>query len=1300
VTEYVPIAFEGDATDAVSAARQVRTALREVERQAEGSGAKIEAAASGQVAVNARQVAAQRQLYTAYSATARAAVKGSDEQIAASKLAERSARQLGLSYDYAGGQARRAAGGFSLFGREVTGAERGALAGSGAFSHLGRSLAFASGAFLGAAGFTTVVKDSIKEAVNLQAEIHRTDVTFGKSAGYIKGWSKTTADAFGMARADSLKWTNQFGAMLHSVGLGQSQASKLSRELVTRAADIGSVRNIDPNLVLDAFVQGLAGRGRALRQYGIVIDATRLKAEGLTLGFSKGAQDLGKVKLAQDAVAIATAKLADATSKWGKDSTQAHEAADSLTKAHEALSKAVAGSVSPMTNQQKALAGQAIMMKDTAGAAGEFEKNQGRLGEQMKKFHAQVKGLEETLGAGLLPVLVSLLKPTTEWLSSSKHQAEIQRDLHLAVQGVVTTLHDLHAIITKVDKITGGFSHTMELLLVLGVASKLSKWAGVFTSVGASAEGSAAKVGLLRGALLRLGLMAAIVIPIEILIHRKAIDAATAKFLQEHGLGFLAGPSSAQSAAVQAQFEAAYPTRGATTPGGSTFTSPKGPVGTAQIPATFKSTHPTGGLPGFPAVDIFADPGAKVLAPEDGVLFDAHFIAWDFKKRVGGWTIYYQGHESGNTYFMTHFATVKGTGSYRRGDVIGTVAKVPGQAWLPHIHVGEHQGAYTPPMGAAPAYDAGGGGTPPATPAAAGGLHVGKPAKKGKDVGAGTHLVLSDKLTPAQQAVAKEIYAVGISHGLTHVQALQLVEAAYKESDLDPNKMNAQGSGAHGLFQFLSKGYEAAYRYYRSIGFDIVTSETLAILLAGHGNEGLPTYGAYFKAHPNAGPGQAAAAVERSKEGPGWYARGVSGLFSLAAGGTPSRALAKPAPTRAAVQAELQALSDDVKKFPDDLRASIAPKLLAIGKEFEKMVTAANRRKVMAELVALKSEVITQLRSFEDTAWASVRDTILKAYDDQVVNRIANNRTYGADQLGRAQAQKASERAQGKIASLESGGMSPVMQTIKQKGDDLLRAYGSFMDVMKGASSGSNRAADAQAITDAAAVLAEAQDQWNGLAGTDWTDVETAYHDAYQQLIDAQASLAASALDDSQKADETDKTLKRKSVEKKLNKVYADLRSGKITVTQAEQQLSDILASVGLTMADLGNALDTSDLTNALGDLTSAIDALTNLLGGGKSGSVGSGAPDSSTGAGPGGNPAGNVAPAPAGVYRSQLVTAGGGSSVAGATPILLQPIVNVNVQGSLLNADDVARQIEEPMRNIVIRRARQLGGNYYDGQA
>lgn len=89
MTEYVPIAFSGDATDAVSAARQLRTAIKDVERQAEGSSQKLKGAAETQVAATARQVSAQRELLAHYRATAHAAVKGSDEQIAANKLAAR-----------------------------------------------------------------------------------------------------------------------------------------------------------------------------------------------------------------------------------------------------------------------------------------------------------------------------------------------------------------------------------------------------------------------------------------------------------------------------------------------------------------------------------------------------------------------------------------------------------------------------------------------------------------------------------------------------------------------------------------------------------------------------------------------------------------------------------------------------------------------------------------------------------------------------------------------------------------------------------------------------------------------------------------------------------------------------------------------------------------------------------------------------------------------------------------------------------------------------------------------------------
>ena len=114
------------------------------------------------------------------------------------------------------------------------------------------------------------------------------------------------------------------------------------------------------------------------------------------------------------------------------------------------------------------------------------------------------------------------------------------------------------------------------------------------------------------------------------------------------------------------------------------------------LPATFKPTHQTGGLPGFPAIDIFGPAGAFVLAPEPGKIVWPHMIPWDQTQRVGGWTCYYQGN-SGNTYFLTHFGELRGRGSYRKGDVIGTVGEVPHSWWHTHIHEGKHKGRYTPP---------------------------------------------------------------------------------------------------------------------------------------------------------------------------------------------------------------------------------------------------------------------------------------------------------------------------------------------------------------------------------------------------------------------------------------------------------------------------------------------------------------------------------------------------------------------------------------------------------------------------
>ncbi len=104
-------------------------------------------------------------------------------------------------------------------------------------------------------------------------------------------------------------------------------------------------------------------------------------------------------------------------------------------------------------------------------------------------------------------------------------------------------------------------------------------------------------------------------------------------------------------------------------------------------------THQTGGLPGFPARDLFAPGGTRVQVPETCELVYRHFIEWDAKKRVGGWTCYLHG-QSKNTSFVTHFETLAPEGTYAAGEIIGKVAKVPNKMWAPHIHDGIHTGHY------------------------------------------------------------------------------------------------------------------------------------------------------------------------------------------------------------------------------------------------------------------------------------------------------------------------------------------------------------------------------------------------------------------------------------------------------------------------------------------------------------------------------------------------------------------------------------------------------------------------------
>jgi murein DD-endopeptidase MepM/ murein hydrolase activator NlpD len=110
---------------------------------------------------------------------------------------------------------------------------------------------------------------------------------------------------------------------------------------------------------------------------------------------------------------------------------------------------------------------------------------------------------------------------------------------------------------------------------------------------------------------------------------------------------------------------------------------------TMQLPATFVPTHQTAGLPGYPAIDVFAPAGTRVLAPAAGTLERTHLILWSLARRVGGWTTYLEA-DDGSSYFLTHLGEVLPSGTtVKAGQDIGSVGVVPHEWWQAHVHEGK-----------------------------------------------------------------------------------------------------------------------------------------------------------------------------------------------------------------------------------------------------------------------------------------------------------------------------------------------------------------------------------------------------------------------------------------------------------------------------------------------------------------------------------------------------------------------------------------------------------------------------------
>lgn len=346
-------------------------------------------------------------------------------------------RQIGPGLDQAG----RSAG-----SRFSAGFKRAALVGAG-------------GLAAAATGALKLSLDSIDAASNLEESTNKVDEIFGKAADSIFRFSAGTADALGQSNDEARSAAATFGIFGKAAELNDRQAARFSKRMVTLASDLASFNNTEPDQAVEALGAALRGESEPIRAYGVMLDEATLKAEALALGILKPVKDESKIFAYQTRITDLQKSYNEAVAEHGKGSLEALKAEASLGTARTALQKATEGTLPPLTQQQKLLAAQSQIFKQTEVAQGDFARTSDGLANQQRRMAARFEDTKAALGKGLLPIMndaagfileegIPAFERFADWFNEDgipalKDAAEFGRDAADNIGDMVRFLKDL-----------------------------------------------------------------------------------------------------------------------------------------------------------------------------------------------------------------------------------------------------------------------------------------------------------------------------------------------------------------------------------------------------------------------------------------------------------------------------------------------------------------------------------------------------------------------------------------------------------------------------------------------------------------------------------------------------------------------------------------------------------------------------------------------------------------------------------------------------------------------------------------
>lgn len=203
---------------------------------------------------------------------------------------------------------------------------------------------------------TTQIASFGKKTVGMFSELEDSTaaagVVFGDSMSSIIQQSKTASRSLGLTEQQVINAANTYGTYGKSAGLAGADLAKFSTDFTGLAADMASFKGTSPEQAIEAIGAALRGETEPIRAYGVMLDDASMRQEALALGI------------------VSTTKDA-------------------------------------LTPQQKILAAQSLIFKQTADAQGDFARTSDSTANIAKTLSAETQNLGAKLGQILAPAFTA-----------------------------------------------------------------------------------------------------------------------------------------------------------------------------------------------------------------------------------------------------------------------------------------------------------------------------------------------------------------------------------------------------------------------------------------------------------------------------------------------------------------------------------------------------------------------------------------------------------------------------------------------------------------------------------------------------------------------------------------------------------------------------------------------------------------------------------------------------------------------------------------------------------------------------